>query len=193
MDKDLQKAIEIIKKGGIVVCPTDTVFGIACRIDNEKALKKLFTTKQRPEDQSVPVLVDSVTMAQEYLLPIPHDVKEKLMDVYWPGGLTVVLPCNTQKVPPLVRGNGYTLGVRIPNHPVTQALIHGVGIPITGTSANFHGQKTPATQEDLEPEFIKQVGFVLPGECYGGMSSTVIDCSVTPWRILRQGAVKITH
>lgn len=188
---DLQKAITILKNGGIIIYPTDTVFGLACRIDDVSALKRLFSIKNRSEKQSVPVLVDSVAMAQEYLQPIPQDVKEKLMDVYWPGGLTIVLPCKETLVPELVRGQGKTLGVRMPNHPITQELIHGVGKPITGTSANFHGLQTPATMEELDPELVKLVDFVLPGECYNGTSSTVIDCSVNPWKILREGAVKI--
>lgn len=188
---DIQKAIDVLKNGGIIIYPTDTVFGLACRIDDEKALQKLFTIKKRSETQSVPVLVDSIEMAQAYLQPIPQDVKEKLMDTYWPGGLTIVLPCILEKVQQLVRGSGKTLGVRIPNHPLTQALIRGVGIPITGTSANFHGLPTPTKLEALDPELIKLVDFMLPGECSNGTSSTVIDCSVTPWKILREGAVKI--
>lgn len=188
---NLQKAINVIRDGGIVIYPTDTVFGIGCRIDNEEAVKRLFAIKKRSEKQAVPVLVDSIVMAQEYLLPILTEVKERLMDIYWPGGLTIVLPCNTQKVFSLVRGGSETLGVRVPNHPLTQKLIHGIDVPITGTSANFHGEKTPVAIEDLDPEFIKLVDFVLPGECYNGRSSTVVNCSVNPWKILREGDISI--
>ncbi|HSW96211.1 MAG TPA: L-threonylcarbamoyladenylate synthase [Candidatus Saccharimonadales bacterium] len=188
---DLQKAIDIIQNGGIIIYPTDTVFGLACRIDSKQALKRLFKIKQRSATQSIPVLVDSITMAQKYLQPIPQEVKEQLMDRYWPGGLTIVLPCDREKVPSLVRGNGNTLGVRIPDHSLTQKLIHGVNEPITGTSANFHGHMTPTKQESLDPKLLKLVDFVLPGECYNGVSSTVIDCSVQSWKILRDGAVKI--
>lgn len=186
---DLDKAIEILKNGGIVIYPTDTVFGIACRIDNDDAIKRLFAIKQRNMKHAVPVLVASIAMAEEYLLPIPDEVKEKLMERYWPGGLTIVLPCDTKKVSPLVRGLGDTLAVRMPNHSLTLQIINGVGVPIVGTSANFHGGKTPATQEALDPELVKLVDFVLPGECFKGMSSTIIDCSVTPWKILREGAI----
>src|SRR5579859_7490585 len=189
--EDVQKAIKIIKNGGIVVYPTDTVFGIACRIDDEVAIKRLFTIKQRSEKQSVPVLVDSIVMAEKYLLPISRKVKEQLMKPYWPGGLTIVLPCDTRKVPSLIRGGGNTLGVRIPDNKLLQEIIRQVGIPITGTSANFHGQTTPSKKVELNPEFIKLVDFVLPGKCNNNLSSTVIDCSVSPWKILREGVVKI--
>ncbi|HSW98170.1 MAG TPA: L-threonylcarbamoyladenylate synthase [Candidatus Saccharimonadales bacterium] len=188
---DVQKAIDIVKNGGIIIFPTDTVFGPACRIDDEQALKRLFKIKQRSATQSVPVLVDSVTMAQEYVQPIPKEVKEKLMDAYWPGGLTIVLPCLTEKVLPLVRGNRDTLAVRMPHHPLTITLIKEVGTPLVGTSANFHGLTTPTNQEEIDPELVELVDFVLPGECFKGTSSTIIDCSVQPWKILREGADKI--
>src|SRR5258708_2221518 len=188
----LQHAITIVKNGGIIIYPTDTVFGIACRIDDETALKRLFTIKKRSAIQALPVLVDSIALAEKYLLPIPQDVREKLMDIYWPGGLTIVLPCNTQKISSLVRGSGNTIAVRIPNNTTTLALIQGVGTPIVGTSANFHGDPTPTKQEELDPELVKQVDFVLPGECSNGLPSTIIDCSITPWKILRKGAVAIT-
>jgi len=191
--QDLQKAIKIIQDGGIVIYPTDTVFGLGCRIDDKAAVKRLFALKKRSEKQSVSVLVDSTAMAETYLLPIPETVKKQLMEVYWPGGLTIILPCNTKKVLPLIRGGGQTLGVRVPDHPLTRSLIHGVGIPITGTSANFHGEKTPAMIEDLDRELVKQVDFVLPGACYNGISSTIIDCSINPWKTLRNGVVRISN
>jgi L-threonylcarbamoyladenylate synthase len=192
MGEEIEKAITILKDGGIVIYPTDTVYGIACRIDDEKAVKRLFSIKKRSGTQAVPVLVDSIATAQQYLLPIPEDVKQQLMEKYWPGGLTVVLPCDTMKVISLIRGEGSTLGVREPNHPAVLQLIHGLGVPITGTSANFHGEKTPTKFEELDKAFIKLVDFVLPGDCYGGKSSTVIDASVIPWKIVREGAVSLS-
>ena len=192
MENHIKKAITILKEGGIVVYPTDTVFGIACRINDEKALQRLFSIKKRSGTQAVPVLVDSIAMAQEYLLPIPIEVKKKLMELYWPGGLTIVLPCLIEKVSPLLRGSGKTLGIRQPNHKETISIIHGLGIPIVGTSANFHGEKTPVVQNDLDPEFIKLVDYVIPGKSYGGRSSTIINCSVSPWKIVREGAVQMS-
>src|SRR3990167_6731761 len=101
-----QKALEVLKDGGIVIFPTDTAFGIGCRIDNEKSIERLFKIRNRPENMAVPVLVNSVEMAKQYLMPITHDVQKKLIKVYWPGALTIVLPCRTDNVPSLVRGMG---------------------------------------------------------------------------------------
>lgn len=187
---NVEKAIAILQKGGIVIFPTDTAFGIGSRIDDEDSVKRLFTIRKRAETKAVPVLVSSLQMAREYV-QIPNEVIEKLIKPYWPGALTVVLKSRTDKIASLVRGGGDTLGVRVPNHVTTLALINGVGVPIVGTSANFAGEKTPHSFEDLNKELVKLVDFVLPGECHTKEASTVIDCTVNPWKILRQGAVEV--
>lgn len=192
MIKDIAMAVKILKEGGIVIFPTDTAFAVGCRIDDEKAVARLFRIRKRPETKATPVLVDTVKMAQDYLLSIPKDVIDKLIEPYWPGALTIILDCNRVKVPRLVRGGGNTLGVRIPNHSVARGLIRGVGVAILGPSANFHGEKTPYIIEELDGALIKQVDLVVEGECPAGNVSTVINCSVKPWKIVRQGAIKIT-
>ncbi|HWY79120.1 MAG TPA: L-threonylcarbamoyladenylate synthase [Candidatus Sulfotelmatobacter sp.] len=188
---DITKAIHIIKNGGIVIFPTDTAFGMGCRIDDEAAVRRLFTIRKRAETKAVPVLVSSLSMAQQYLQEVSTEVIERLVKPYWPGALTIVLPCRTEKVTSLVRGGTKTLGVRMPDHLTTLALINGVGIPMVGTSANFAGEKTPYTFEDIDKKLITLVDFVVPGECHTRLSSTVIDCTNEPWKILRQGAVKV--
>lgn len=187
---DVLKAAEILKNGGIVIYPTDTAFGIGCLIDNDKAVERLFSLRKRPIDKAVPVLASDLHMLEQYLLPVPHQVIETLINPYWPGGLTIVLNCNTEKVPELVR-NQDTLGVRVPNHLTTLELINAVGAPIVGCSANFAGEPTPYRFEDLDPELIKLVDYVIPGETITKEASTVIDVTQDPWKILRKGAVTI--
>ncbi len=191
MQEDVLKAIKIITEGGIVIFPTDTAYGIGCRMDDEDAVRRLFALRRRPEVQATPVLVDGIRMAQSYLDPIPQDVREKLMDKYWPGALTIVLPCNEEKVTGLVRGGGGNLGVRMPNHALILEIIRGIGVPLLGPSANFPGAQTPYALEDLDRELTERVDFIVRGECSVKQASTVIDCSVSPWRILREGAVKV--
>lgn len=191
MKQEISKAIKILKEGGIVIFPTDTAFGIGCRIDDEKAVKRLFNIRKRPLNQSAPVLVDTLKMAQDYLLPIPKEVVDKLIESYWPGALTIILPCLVDKVPNLVRGGGKTLGVRIPNHPIARRIIREVGIPILGPSANFHNQKTPFKFKDLDCELIKLVDYVVSGKCSICKPSTVVDCSIKPWKVIRQGAISL--
>ena len=189
----IEQAAKIIKEGGIVIFPTDTAFGIGCRIDDEKAIVRLFSIRKRPETQATPVLVADKKMAQKYLQRIPPVVSEKLIKHYWPGALTIVLPCVVDTVPSLARGGGKTLGVRMPDHEITLSLIEKVGVPLLGPSANFHGGQTPYSFEELDAELVKSVDFVVKGNCKTKMASTVIDCSVEPWKILRQGAVRLSN
>ena len=191
MKGNIEQAIKILKQGGIVIFPTDTAFGIGCRIDNIKSIERLFKIRKRPKNKPTPVLVDSIEMAQEYLLPIDKQVKN-LIKKYWPGALTIILPCKLQKVTELVRGNGNTLGVRMSDHPIVLELVRSVGVPLLAPSANFQGDKTPFRFEDLNSDLISLVDFVLSGTTNNYKKpSTIIDCSVAPWKILRKGAIKL--
>ena len=194
MDKQVKKAIKVLRDGGIVIFPTDTAFGIGCRIDNKDAIERLFKIRRRKDNEPVLALVDSIEMAQNYLLPIPKKVKDELINVYWPGKITIILQSRKDKVPNLVTGGTGTLGVRFPNNPTILQLIKGVGVPIIAPSANFSGERTPFKFEELNPELVKQVDYVLNGIV--GLEkkvSTVIDCTVEPWKIIREGAVKIQN
>lgn len=191
MNDDIKKAVTILKNGGIVIFPTDTAFGIGCRIDSEVSIQRLFKIRKRPKTQATPVLVDTVTMAEKYVQKIDQTVINKLIEPYWPGALTIILPSKPDIVPSLVRGGTNTVGVRIPNHEVARTLIRETGVAILGPSANFHGEKTPYVFQDLDSELIKLVDYVVPGECSIKQASTVIDCSEKPWKIIREDAVTI--
>ncbi|MBI4062483.1 threonylcarbamoyl-AMP synthase [Candidatus Gottesmanbacteria bacterium] len=190
MKSDIKKAIEVLKNGGIVIYPTDTAFGIGCRIDDRGSVDRLFEIRNRPRTQATPVLVDSIETALAYLSS-PSKIVRRLMSEYWPGALTIVARCKTELVYSPIRGGGDTIGLRLPDHPTARALVEGVGVPILGPSANFHGESTPYRFEDLDPELVKLVDFVVPGECTLKQPSTVVDCSTEPYRILRQGAVEL--
>src|SRR3990167_7117553 len=191
MKSDIDQAVRVLNKGGIVIFPTDTAFGMGCRMDNAETVDRLFKVRKRPNSQPTLVLVDSIEMAQKYLKPVDDRIK-KLIKKYWPGALTIVLPCLTNKVSKLIRGGGNTLGVRMPDHKIALSLVKGVGVPMLGPSANFHGEKTPYKFEDLDPRLIEQVDYVVSGDTsFKKIPSTVIDCSKKPWKIIRKGAVKL--
>jgi len=193
MDKQIKEAVKVLKDGGIVIFPTDTAFGIGCRMDHSEAVSRLFEIRQRPKNKAVPVLVSSIDMARQYIEEIPQDV-EDLMKKYWPGAVTIILRCNRVKVPFVVRGGKETLGIRIPNNKIIRTIIAKVGVPILGPSANFSGEETPFKFEELNPELVNQVDYVLKRNVsLGRHVSTVIDCSIKPWKILREGAVKINE
>lgn len=186
----MKDAVEIIKNGGIIIFPTDTAFGIGCRIDNTEAVNRLFKIRRRPTTQPMPVLVSSIDTALTYL-DSPSDIVRRLMKDYWPGALTIVAPCKINIIDSPIRGGGKTVGLRMPNYPAILKIIEEVGVPILGPSANFHGDPTPYSAGDLNPELIKLVDFVMPGECTLRRASTVVDCTVNPYKIIRQGAVNL--
>lgn len=184
----MNDTVDIVKNGGIIIFPTDTAMGIGCRIDNPETVDKLFEIRRRPRTQPMPLLVSSVDMALTYL-DSPSDVVRRFMKEYWPGALTIVAPCKKNLIYSPIRGNGDTVGIRMPNHPVILSIIEEVGVPMLGPSANFHGDPTPYSAASLNPDLVKLVDYVVPGESTGQQASTVVDCSVTPYKIIRQGAV----
>lgn len=186
----MQQAIRILNDSGIVIYPTDTAFGIGCRMDDKKAVDRLFEIRKRPITQATPLLVASEQMALAYYLD-PSKIVRHLMKTYWPGALTIIAPCKKELVYSPIRGGGKTVGIRMPNHEIALELIRGVGVPILGPSANFHGQSTPFTIKNLDPELVHLVDVVVPGTCTMRQVSTVVDCSSEPYRILRQGAVQL--
>lgn len=184
----VEQTIKVVKGGGIIIYPTDTAFGIGCRIDNQAAVDRLFKLRRRPVTQATPVLVASPEMAIPYF-DHPPEIVRRLMKDYWPGALTIIYHCQKDLLYSPIRGGGDTVGLRMPNHETAFEIIKGVGVPILGPSANFHGEPTPFYLTDLNPEFIKLVDLVVPGECQLKQPSTVVDCTISPYRILRQGAV----
>jgi L-threonylcarbamoyladenylate synthase len=191
MQNSVQKAISILKQGGIVIYPTDTAFGIGCRLDDEEAVDRLYEIRKRDKNKASPVLASSLHMLEPFLQTVPQRVIDQLIKSFWPGALTIVLKAKPEKIPANARGGTDTLGVRVPNHLTALEIIAGVGVPILGTSANFPGEKTPFHIRDLDPELVEQVDMVVEGECQLKKASTVIDCTELEWKILRQGAVDL--
>ena len=178
--QEIEKAAAVLKGGGIVVFPTDTVYGIGCLNSNQEAIGKIYAIKGRSQTIKFPVLVANETQVEE--LANVTDQARDLISKHWPGALTVVLE----------RKDGMgTCGFRMPNSSLIQELIEKAGEPIIGTSANFHTKPSAKTFKQLDPELIKKVDFVIKGECKMGMESTVVDATVNPPQVLRQGAVKI--
>jgi len=188
---NLKDAVKALKKGKVIIFPTDTAYGIGCRVDNEEAINKLFKLRKRSADKAVPILASDIGMVKEYVENIDREVV-RLMEGYWPGGLTIVLRCKVNKIPRLVRGGGKTIGFRIPKNKTAIHLIQEVGVPILAPSANFSGHKTPFLEKDLDPKLLKLVDNVIASDSKNNkLPSTVIDCSVKPWKVLRQGVVKV--
>jgi len=189
--KKIKEAVEIIKRGGIVVFPTDTAYGFAVDALNEEAIGKLFIIKKRIQ-KPLPVIVSNITMVKEITL-----VSEKEIGIakkYWPGPLTIILK-KKGIVPSALTLGLDTIGVRIPDNKVALALINLFGKPLTSTSANITGQPNNYSAEAVERQFreeICQPDLILDaGELPGIPVSTVIQIVDDKVQILRQGPIKI--
>lgn len=200
VSRDLKKAVEVLKAGGVVIFPTDTVYGIGCLLDNPKAVNRIYKIKGTPKTQPFPVLVTSLGQVEQ--LAKVNQIAQELMNNYWPGGLTIILnakpnpysPSHSESGSEYVGEPGFghgKIGFRMPDSDLVRNLIKCVGKPIVGTSANFHGHPTPKSYEGLDPNFVKLAGFVVKGECKLQKESTVVDTTIDPPKILRQGAVKL--
>jgi L-threonylcarbamoyladenylate synthase len=200
LEEHIIRAVDILNKGGIVIYPTDTAFGIGCRINDRVAVDQLFKLRKRPLTQATPVLVASEDMALSYY-DSPGDIVRRLMRKYWPGALTIIAPCKKNLIYSPIRGGNNTIGLRQPGSETALALIRGAGVPILGPSANFHGDPTPYTFESLDSELTKLVDYVVPaspdagqggpGEGKVGNVSTVVDTTTSPASLVRQGAVTL--
>lgn len=179
-EDQIKKAVRILKNGGIVIFPTDTVYGISCRFNDKDAISRLYKIKKTPSIQPFPILVTELSQIKK--LAIINKTGEKLIKKYWPGALTIVLKSKVSKE---------KIGFRMPSSSLIKLLIDEVGAPIIGTSANFHGSSPPKSYEELDPDFVKLADFILKGDCQLGAESTVVDATAIPPKILRQGVITL--
>ncbi|MCL5104402.1 MAG: L-threonylcarbamoyladenylate synthase [Armatimonadetes bacterium] len=190
-DEAVRRAAEAIRRGELVIFPTETVYGLAADALNVDAVRRVFDAKGRAEAHPLPVQIASVEQLAQIASEVSEDARV-LATRYWPGPLTLVLPKNPT-LPDLVTGGAETIGVRVPDHPVALALLRELGQPIVASSANKSGGEPPRDAEEAIGQLGQSVSVVLDaGPCRIGVASTVVDVSVRPARILRQGAISET-
>ena len=182
------KAAALLRAGGLVALPTETVYGLAADATQEKAVQANYDAKGRPETKPLNVLVDGMGMVEAMCRDIPADAY-KLARAFWPGPLTMILWGNGT-LPPIVPARGATQGVRCPDHPATLAVIRALGRPLACPSANLSGRPSPKSADDVLAQLSGRIAAVLDGgPCSVGVESTILDLTVTPYRILRQGGL----
>lgn len=185
---ELNKAASIIRSGGVVAFPTESFYGLGVSALDEKAIQRLFTIKKRKGNQPILLLIPSTSLLNQYVIRIP-DIATQIMEEFWPGGLTLIFEANPDLPRLLTSGTG-KIGLRLSSHPVATALVRAVGAPITGTSANISGQAAYSNAEAVRHFLGRSVDFVLDGgETEGGKGSTVMDITVNPPTIFREGMV----
>lgn len=188
MEKLVERAIRILKDGGIVAFPTDTIYGLGANAFNEDAVLRVYEAKARPRNFALTLLLADASQIKLVAENIPK-MAWKLAERFMPGALTIVLN-KSMAVSNMITGEGSTVAVRIPNHPVPIALVKGLGAPITGTSANISGGNNPLTAEDVFKQLRYRVDMIIDGgRCPIGVSSTVLDLTTNPPKIIREGAI----
>lgn len=176
----LAQAGEVVAQGGLVIIPTETVYGIAANMRSEKALKRLYELKGRPKDKPFSLHIDEKEQVEHYAHDIPP-AGYKLMDRFWPGGLTLILPSSL--------GTG-TIGVRLPDNLIAQEVIRFAAVPVVCPSSNLSGKPAPVTFEEAIGDVGRWVEFAIDAGATGlQKESTVVDVTVEPVAILREGAI----
>ena len=179
----------VLKEGGIVVLPTDTVPGIGCLANNPAAIARLFELKERPANLPIPVILADALDIRHYALDLPVTFL-KLADRFWPGPLTIVVGSNG-KIDPAVGGGLATLGFRVPDATLLRKIVRAAGFPMALTSANPHNAQPSTSHETLLTWWDNKVDLIILGESKAaGPPSAVIDVSDDPPRILREGFLR---
>lgn len=188
---DIQKAASLIKNGNVVAFPTETVYGLGASIFNEEAIRKIYTVKGRPQDNP---LIAHISLTSQLSL-LTSDIPQSayiLMEAFFPGPLTLVLPKHP-RVPDIISAGLSSVAIRQPNHPIATALIQAVGEPLVAPSANLSGKPSPTTASHVLEDLDGNISAVIDGgPCSIGIESTVLDLTQHPI-ILRPGAITKEH
>ena len=186
------RAVQALRRGRVIVYPTDTLYGLGADIMNEAAVRRLFALKGRPASKPVPVLVDGIEMART--LAFIDAKQEKILHAVWPGALTAVL-WKKHAISSLIAALGQTVGLRMPKRSFCLELVRALGGPITATSANVSGEQGSVSLAAVLGQFKKEKRFpdfvIDAGELPPASASTVLDCTGTKPKVLRMGPITL--
>jgi L-threonylcarbamoyladenylate synthase len=186
----IEEAARIIRNGGLVGIPTETVYGLAANALDAKAVAKIFEAKGRPQDNPLIVHISAFEQIRRLVKSVPESA-EKLAKAYWPGPMTMVLE-KSDLIPDIVSAGLPTVGIRFPSHPVAQALITAAGVPIAAPSANRSGLPSTTTAEHVMRDMDGRIDAVLDGgTCGVGVESTIVTLASDPPRLLRPGGITL--
>lgn len=187
-EEEIKQAAEIIRKGGLIAFPTETVYGLGADALNAEAVGKVYAAKGRPSDNPMIVHIASKDDMQKLTDGITADVKA-LMETFWPGPLTMVVPAK-DVIPRVTTGGLSTVGVRMPSSTVAAELIRKSGVPIAAPSANLSGKPSPTSYRHVADDLDGRIDGIIAGEdCEAGIESTVIDMTEKTPSILRPGVI----
>jgi L-threonylcarbamoyladenylate synthase len=184
----VEEGIRLLKQGGVVAFPTDTVYGLGCGSSYREAVARIFQLKGRPEQMALPLLLAGIGQIDEVAHPVPA-VARLLAAEFLPGALTLVLK-KSETVPGFITAGGDTIALRVPAHPVPVALVSGLGMPLVGTSANLSGWPSALTAGEVCAQLGDKVDMVIDGGTVpGGQESTIVDVTGETPVVVREGAI----
>ena len=187
-DEQIARAVDVLRRGGLVAFPTETVYGLGADAANADAVRRLFAVKGRPADHPVIVHLADATQLDEWSASVPAAARV-LAEAFWPGPLTVIVP-RSARVPDAVTGGRDTVGLRVPGQPLAHTLLAQFGGGIAAPSANRFGRVSPTTADDVRADLGRAVDLVLDGgPCRVGVESTIVDCTGSEPRVARLGGV----
>lgn len=182
----IPRALAILKEGGLVAFPTDTVYGVGVLVFDGKAVESIYAAKDRPLEKAIPVLIGDAADLKKVGADIP-DAARKLAARFWPGPLTILVPKRVD-LPESISATE-TVGVRVPDHPVARALLRAAG-PMAVTSANISGAQSPVTAEEVYEQLGGRIALIIDGgRTLGGVPSTLVDCTAPELKLLREGPI----
>ena len=188
IQQQVEQGISILRQGGIVAFPTDTIYGLGACANLPHAVERVYKVKERPSNMALPLLLADISQISEVASYVPP-VAWLLARNFLPGALTLVL-LKSSAVPDIVTAGGATVAVRVPAHPVPIALAKGLGAPIVGTSANLSGKPSSLTADEVRSQFGVKIDLIIDGgRCPGGKESTIVDVTGETPVVLREGAI----
>jgi len=188
--KGLIEAVKIISEGGIVAFPTESFYGLGVDATNTDAVENLFTIKKRDHNSPILILISSLRNLPQYVAYTPSSAK-RLGEKFWPGGLTMIFQSSPIVSPALTSSTG-KVGIRISSHPLAHSLSKTLNVPITATSANISGMPPCINANQVVKYFNNAVDLILDGgETQGNYPSTILDVTIDPPLIIREGMVKV--
>ncbi len=188
IQQQIERGVSILRQGGLVAFPTDTVYGLGACANLPQAVERVYKVKERPRNMPLPLLLADVSQITKVAKPVPP-IAWLLIHSFLPGALTIVLP-KSNSVLDIITAGGTTIAVRLPAHPIPVALAKGLGTPIVGTSANLSGRPSPLTADEVYSQLGDKIDLIIDGgRCPGGRESTIVDVTGETPVVLREGAI----
>lgn len=190
-NNELDEVVDIIKRDGIVVFPTETVYGIGGNALSESVIKKIYNIKKRPQEKALNILVKNKEEIEKYAY-ISNELEEKIIDNFMPGPITIILKKRKSQISDLLTANNDTIGIRISDNNIVKRILEKCNLPIAAPSANVSGKPSSIRLEEIKPDFDNKVeAFIDGGVCSENIPSTIVKVVDGQVKILREGVISI--